>query len=176
VGGLVEGPGSSDGTGIHARFFDPRGIAIDGNGTLYVGNGTSVRKGTLAPLPAISVQPVSQTVQAGSNVTFSVTASSTPAPTYQWYFNNTALSGATTSTLSLSGVRAADAGDYRVTVSNDAGSAPSNTATLTINTPPPPATGGGGSGGGGAPSWWFVLSLGALTALRALRICIRRTD
>jgi hypothetical protein len=83
IGGLVEAPGSADGTGINARLFDPRGIAVDANGNLYIGNGTTIRKGTLAPAPTISVQPLSQTVAAGGSVSFSITANGDPAPTYQ---------------------------------------------------------------------------------------------
>jgi sugar lactone lactonase YvrE len=168
LGGLVEAPGSSDGTGINARFFDPAGIAIDGNGTLYIGNGTNVRKGAFAPPPTISAQPVSQSVAAGGSASFSVTASSGLPASYLWTFNHTAIAGATNSTLSLSNVRAADAGDYRVTVTNDAGSVTSSAATLTVTAAPPPPSGGGsgGGGGGGAPSTWFLAALGALAGLR----------
>jgi len=177
IGGLVEAPGSSDGTGSNARFFDPRGIAIDSSGNLYIANGTTIRKGSQALPPTISAQPASQSVAAGGSVSFSVTANSLLPLSYQWSFNNSAISGATGSSLSLSGVRASDAGDYKVTITSDAGNVTSNAATLTVTTStPPPAGGGGGGGGGGAPSWWFLSSLGAVAVFRALRICLRRGD
>ena len=84
--------------------------------------------------PTITSQPASQTINAGQTATFSVTASGTAPLSYQWFQNATAISGATSSsyttpveTVSNSGAR------FSVTVSNSAGSATSNTATLTVN-------------------------------------------
>ncbi|OHE89066.1 MAG: hypothetical protein A3G75_16625 [Verrucomicrobia bacterium RIFCSPLOWO2_12_FULL_64_8] len=86
--------------------------------------------------PTITTQPTSQTVTAGSNASFSVAASGTPAPTYQWKKDGTDISGATSSSYSITGVQASDAGNYTVVVTNIAGSATSNTATLTVNVAP----------------------------------------
>ena len=82
--------------------------------------------------PSIAVQPVSQTVAAGSQVTFSVSANGSNL-LYQCYKNNTALSGKTGSTLTLAGVTASDAGSYTVSVSNSFGAATSQGATLTVS-------------------------------------------
>lgn len=119
-----------------------------------------------AAAPTITTQPTSQTVTAGAGVTFSVVATGTPAPTYQWSKGGTAISGATSASYTIASTTTADAGNYTVTVTNSAGSVTSNTATLTVNTPtPPPApSGGGGGGGGGAPSPAFLAAL-ALAAL-----------
>jgi hypothetical protein len=84
----------------------------------------------------ITSQPVSQTVLAGGSVNLSVTATGNPSPTYQWYVNGTAISGATSNTLSLSTVPVSAAGPYSVTVSNENGVVPSNTATLTVTGAP----------------------------------------
>jgi sugar lactone lactonase YvrE len=171
VAGLADAPGGTDGTGREARFYLPQGIAVDSTGTLYVTSGTTVRKGQLATGPVITQQPQSQTVTSGNNVTFTVTAGSTPSPTYQWYFGSNAMSGANGSTLSLPGVRSSDAGDYTVVVTNSLGSVTSSRATLTVTTPPPPPVtpaGGGSGGGGGAPSMWFFASLFALGVARLL--------
>jgi hypothetical protein len=89
--------------------------------------------------PMISVQPVSQTVLTGGSATFTVTAAGTPAPTYQWNFNGTAIAGATGSSYSVNNALAANAGSYTVLVSNSAGSVTSSAATLTVN---PASTGG----------------------------------
>jgi hypothetical protein len=86
--------------------------------------------------PTISTQPLSQTVAAGQSATFSVVAGGTPPLGYQWYFNGTALSGATSSALILSNVQTNNAGSYTVVVSNGGGSVTSATATLTIYVPP----------------------------------------
>jgi hypothetical protein len=68
-------------------------------------------------------------------VTFSVVATGSPAPTYQWEFNGTNISGATSSSLSLSSVTALNAGKYSVDVTNSAGSDVSSNATLTVLPP-----------------------------------------
>lgn len=173
VAGLFDAPGSTDGAGRDARFLYPRGITVDSTGHLYVTSGTTVRKGLLATVPVISVQPQSQTVTAGASVQFSVTASGIPEPTYQWYFKGSAYAGATSNTLSLSNTSANDAGDYTVVVTNSLGSVTSDKATLTVNTPPPPPPSGGGSrsgggGGGGAPSTWFLLAILLTGAVKRL--------
>src|SRR5205814_751230 len=81
-------------------------------------------------------EPPSQTVNIGSNVTFTVVATGNPAPTYQWKLNGANISGATSSTYTRNNVQPADAGSYAVLVNNSAGSATSQTAALTVNQPP----------------------------------------
>jgi endonuclease/exonuclease/phosphatase family metal-dependent hydrolase len=88
--------------------------------------------------PVILEQPQDQTVAQGANATFTVTATGTPAPTYQWLFQGTNLPGATASALTLTNVTSANAGVYRVTITNLAGRTNSDPATLTV-TPPAPA-------------------------------------
>lgn len=86
--------------------------------------------------PQISAQPVSKTVTAGDAFSFTVIATGTPAPTYQWQHNGASILGQTTATLSIQNAQAMDAGDYNVVVTNSAGSVTSSTATLTVYTPP----------------------------------------
>ncbi len=88
--------------------------------------------GNATTAPAFSVHPASQTVNASTSVTFSALASGSPAPTYQWRKNGTAISGATSATLTLSNVTTATAGTYTVTASNAVNSVTSNGATLTV--------------------------------------------
>ena len=89
---------------------------------------------TLTPLglPIISVQPVSRTVPAGTNTTFSVTASGLAALAYQWRFNQTELPGKNNTTLSLTNVQSANAGGYDVVITNYYGAVTSSVATLTV--------------------------------------------
>jgi uncharacterized repeat protein (TIGR02543 family) len=82
--------------------------------------------------PQISTPPASQTVNAGTGVTFSVGASGTAPMTYQWLFNGGNLNGQNASTLTLSQVQQNQAGNYSVIVSNVAGTATSTTAILTV--------------------------------------------
>ena len=90
---------------------------------------------TLVAAPRITTQPASATiVNAAANATFSVTASGTPSPTYQWYRNEVLLSGQTAAQLTASGSSAAlKAGGYYCVVTNRAGSVRSATAWLTIS-------------------------------------------
>jgi len=124
-----------------------------------------------APLPGppvIVAQPQSQTVATGGDVRFSVTASGVPEPTYQWFKNGNLFIGATAGTLDIINARSSDADDYKVTITNEFGSVTSAKATLTVTPAPIPAAGPPPAlpGGGGSPSIWFLLTLGALAALR----------
>lgn len=94
--------------------------------------------------PVINTQPVaSQTVLAGASVSFTVAASGTGTLTYQWkkggvnLGNGGSVSGATTATLTLTGVTsAADVGSYTVLITNALGSLLSTPANLTVLDPP----------------------------------------
>lgn len=90
--------------------------------------------------PAFVTQPVSQTIGTGSTVVFSVQASGSPAPTYQWRRGTTILPGETRPTLVLSGA-AAVAGVYSCVLANDGGTVTSNDAVLTVNNVSPTALG-----------------------------------
>ncbi len=84
----------------------------------------------------ISTQPTSQTATTGGTATFSVTASGTTALSYQWRkagANITGNASATTATLTLTNVQAADAASYDVVVTNASGSVVSNAFTLTVS-------------------------------------------
>jgi hypothetical protein len=83
-------------------------------------------------------QPASETVASGSTVAFAFVASGSPAPTYQWFFNNVALTSATSGTLVISGATAANAGTYTCTATNSSGSLTSNPAMLAIISTPNP--------------------------------------
>jgi hypothetical protein len=101
---------------------------------------TITASNTLPPVPVIVQEPESLTVNAGSTVEFSVTATGTDL-SYQWDFDGTNLTdgplitGSTTSTLTLSNVFGADDGSYMVTITNVGGSTNSMVATLTVVDP-----------------------------------------
>jgi hypothetical protein len=95
--------------------------------------------GGAASVPAFTLQPTGQSVVAGATVTLSVTATGSPTPTFQWRRNGTPLAGATASTLTLTNVQAADAGDYTVVATNSAGSVTSSAATVAVTTVDPNA-------------------------------------
>jgi PKD repeat protein len=82
--------------------------------------------------PTISSHPQSQTVNLSQSVTFSVTATGNPMPTYQWRKNGNNISGATSSSYTINSVTVNDSGSYDVVVTNSQGSVTSNSARLYI--------------------------------------------
>lgn len=89
------------------------------------GTGTRTLTLTINAAPAITTQPQSQTVAAGSSVTFSVVATGTAPFSYQWRKDGTNLAGATGSSYSIANAQTNHVGSYTVVVSNVAGSATS---------------------------------------------------
>ena len=87
--------------------------------------------------PSITTQPSNQSVTSGQTATFTVMASGTAPLSYQWQKAGVNISGATSSTYTTPATTSADDGtQFKVTVSNAAGSATSAAATLTVNSAP----------------------------------------
>jgi len=85
--------------------------------------------------PAITTQPVNQTVVLADSATFSIAASGNPTPTYQWKKNGSNIAGATSATYSIAVTTLADAGSYSAVATNSVSSAASNAATLVVQNP-----------------------------------------
>ena len=119
--------------------------------------------------PEIGTQPANMTRNAGSNAVFSVVAQGTSPLSFQWRKNDVNLTdggnvlGATTNTLTVSGVLLTDGGNYTVIVTNAYGSTTSVVATLTVQDPainaqplsqnlPPGATANFNTVAGGTPT------------------------
>src|SRR6202165_3044459 len=86
-----------------------------------------------AVAPSITTQPVSADVTAGQTATFSVTAAGTAPLSYQWQKDGSAVSGATSSWYTTPPTTvSANRPLFSVVVTNSAGSATSNTATLNV--------------------------------------------
>ena len=96
---------------------------------------------TVTPVfpPSISAQPTNQTIFAGGNAAFNVTAGGTSPLIYQWRENGTNLanggdiSGATTNVLTFTAAMTNNSGNYRLFITNSYGSITSAVATLTVN-------------------------------------------
>lgn len=91
---------------------------------------------TIQTPPAITADPQNRSACRGSDAAFSVIATGTPAPSYQWRHAGQAIVGATGPSLTVTTVDAEDAGAYDVQVTNTCGSAISSAATLTVRMPP----------------------------------------
>jgi hypothetical protein len=111
-----------------------------GNYRVIVSNALSSVTSTPATLTvitpvAITTQPQSLIVVAGSKATFDVSVAGS-SPTFQWQKNGTDIPGATSASFGISKAAAGDAGNYTVAVTNAGGSVTSSIAVLTVNIPP----------------------------------------
>lgn len=108
--------------------------------TFTLGGGAATVKANYLTLqaPTITVPPASQSVPAGQNVQFSVTATGALPLAYQWRKDGQPLapggnrSGVTTAQLTLTAVTTPDAGAYDVVVMNAAGATTSAAALLVV--------------------------------------------
>ena len=103
------------------------------------GGGGGGGGGFFGSAPTFATQPADQVVIEGGTASFAVVVSGTSPLTYQWRRDLVAVSGATSATLTLTGVKAADAGAYSVLVSNLLGataSVPAQLSVTALTTPP----------------------------------------
>ena len=123
------------------------------------GNTTTASNGfTYGVGPSVTLQPVSQSINQGSNVVFQIAATGDTNLSYQWQYNGAGLFedthdvGTQTTSLTINNVTSADAGNYRCQVSNPYATAYSDFAMLSVVIPPaitqppqPQSVGYGGS-------------------------------
>jgi hypothetical protein len=114
---------ADSGSGYHVEVSNSVNSVSSSTATLTVNGGA----------PTITSQPVSKTVTAPATATFSVTATGTAPLSYQWRKNGLTIAGATGASYTTPATSTADSGSgYHVEVSNSAGIASSNAATLTV--------------------------------------------
>jgi hypothetical protein len=127
-------PAGADGTGASLQRSSPTSYyndpaswvaAVHTAGGNYIG-GTP---------PSITAQPDNQVGIASFNATFTVGAAGSSPFSYQWFYGNTPIPGATAQTLQLTNLKAKDAGQYSVAVFNGAGYTLSANAFLTVLIP-----------------------------------------
>ena len=82
----------------------------------------------------IASSPVNQMVSKNTDVSFSVSAISPAALSYQWYKDGVAIEGATTPLYFIESAQGEDSGSYRVTISSEYASVSSKQATLDVVT------------------------------------------
>ena len=105
-------------------------LACGGGGGGGGGDGIPV---PVAVPPTLTLQPVSFSVTEGQPASFSVAATRDAPLTYQWQRNGIDIAGATATSYTIAATVLADSGaTFRAVVSNAAGTATSNAATLTV--------------------------------------------
>jgi len=132
---------------MRLRAFAALFVSVLFGATLVSCGGGATSVSTPAPShatsPSIVTQPTTATVTAGETATFLVVAMGTAPLSYHWQKDDAAITGATSASYTLASAAPADNGsNFRVVVSNSAGSVTSNAATLTVSTTPvaPPAS------------------------------------
>ncbi len=115
---------------------------------------TAAQQAAVAGLPVILAQPVNRLAEANGHAGFSVNVTSDSPVSYQWQFNTTNIPGATGDSLYLPTVTAANAGSYRVIITNATGSITSTAATFSID-----------ANGNGMADAWELLYFGNLNQL-----------
>jgi glucose/arabinose dehydrogenase len=130
-------PSNNTAAGFASSASNPVDLKVAADGSLYYlarGGGGAVYKIQNSPVPAsITTHPTDQTVLQGQPVTFQVTAGGTTPLIYQWQRNMVDIPGANGSSYVIPAAHLADNGaKFRCVVSNAAGPANSNEATLTV--------------------------------------------
>jgi|GEM_PF-852855 len=143
IAATITGLSVADGATFYLRWTDFNASGADDAMGVDNFSITTAGGGTVAP--SISGHPGSLIVAQGGTATFNVTATGTAPLSYQWRKNGNPLadggnvSGALTASLTLTSVQAADDAGYDVVVTNGAGSATSQVASLTVEVPVAPA-------------------------------------
>ena len=101
------------------------------SGTISLPSGSQISYSAGSSVFSPVIQPSSQTVSAGANVTLSVTASG--ATGYQWSYEGSIIVGATNSTLSIPNIGTFQAGAYTVAVTTSSGPVSSSPATVVVS-------------------------------------------
>ena len=96
---------------------------------------STVTRLTVSWPPTLTTVPANATVKVGDNVTFQAGAEGKEPLTYIWKKGATVVGG-NWKVLALNAVKAGDAGQYSVTVTNGEGSVSSKAAVLTLGYPP----------------------------------------
>jgi hypothetical protein len=139
--------GSSLGGGANSSTLTLSAVGTNNAGsyTVVVNNNYGSATSVVAALtvyvpggvpPGITTQPASQAVILGQNTSLSVVASGAAPISYQWSFSGSPLSGATSSTLTLTNVQTNQAGIYTALITNAYGAVTSTNAMLTVYVPP----------------------------------------
>ena len=85
--------------------------------------------------PKITLQPRGEALTVGASAKLVVNATGSDTLVYKWLKNDQPIAGATSQELAFPAIRLTDAGSYKVTVSNGAGTVTSVAAVISVTTP-----------------------------------------
>lgn len=112
--------------------------ATDNSGFIGVSDPVSFRVASTTPEAAIMDQPQDQNVFPGDGVALRVHAAGGQPRSYQWFFNDVPIDGATNAFFIINNAQSGDAGAYAVVVTNAWGAVTSQPAMLTVDVVPEP--------------------------------------
>jgi hypothetical protein len=130
-------PPNSPGLIAYYTFDEGTGATVldrTGNGLHGTVNGGATWELIAPACPAVTAQPASQTVCAGTPVTLEAAFSGT-SPNLQWRRDGQPITGATGATLTIASPTAADAGTYDCVATNACGSATTAPAIVAVPAP-----------------------------------------
>jgi len=127
--------GALAGSNIFIGYWDPFASVSD-NTNLSFGLIDNVRVEVAAIAPQITSQPSGFQKVVGDSATFTVVATGSPNPTYQWRLNGTNIAGASSASLVRTNLQSTNAGNYSVLISNAVNVVISSNALLTVNSAP----------------------------------------
>jgi glucose/arabinose dehydrogenase len=130
-------PAAGTSQSFATALSSPVDLKVGPDGLLYYlmrgSSGTLGRiRSTANQPPSITTQPASRTAAIGQQVTFTVNATGTQPLSYQWQRGGANISGATSSSYTLTAQASDNGATFRVIVTNAFGTATSNAATLTV--------------------------------------------
>jgi hypothetical protein len=126
---------SQSGSEYEAVFRNSAGSATTSAATLTVSAASPTP-------PAITTEPVSESVDAGATATFTAAASGVPTPAVEWSVSTNggqsfaSIPGATSTTYSFSATASQSGDEYEATFTNGTGTAATTAATLTVTVVP----------------------------------------
>lgn len=136
------GPPIPSSTGFATGISTPVDLQVSSDGSLwYLARGVSSTAGFVGRIqfpagqipPTITQHPQSQTITAGQPITFNCGATGSTPLNFKWQRNVVDIPGAIGTSYMIPSVSASDNGaQFRCVVSNAFGSAPSDSATLTV--------------------------------------------
>lgn len=139
IGSVTTGPNNNYTlvwSNVVAGTYQVVANAIDNSGNRATSAPVTLRVLGTAAAPLILRQPENASVAAGADATFSATVEGTPPLSYQWRFGGNNIPGANQPLLVISNAQPANAGNYSLVVSNQAGSVTTRTVSLAVVLPP----------------------------------------